>query len=269
MTLSPLEETTVSRDRARRWIRFTLRRARCVVSRSGRLWRSSTPSPPIRNGPPASELTVTLLAPNGGEMLEPAVESTIRWSALAAAATVELALVDQAGATSQIATDLASPAGQEGSFTWTPAGVAAPTRYKMRVTITDAAGGVAVDDSDAELTISPPTTGVSLAADLGPMFATRCNSGFCHNTMNQASALDLTPAKAHAQLVGVPSERTPRAWRSIAWCRARPRPASCIFKLQGNGACFAGVRMPKGMRALSAAQLQQVRDWITEGAKNN
>ena len=226
------------------------------------------PVPADPDGPPASELTVTLLAPNGGEMLEAGVESTIRWSALAAAATVELALVDQAGATSQIATDLASPAGQEGTFTWTPTGVAAPTRYKIRVTITDAAGGVALDDSDAELTISPPATGVSLAADLGPMFATRCNTGFCHNTMNQASALDLTPAKAHAQLVGVPSKHT----ACMAFDRVvpgSPQTSFLIFKLQGNGACFAGVRMPKGMPALSAAQLQQVRDWITEGAKNN
>lgn len=224
-----------------------------------------TPDP---DGPPPSELTVTLLAPNGGETLEAAAESTIRWSALAADATVELSLIDGMGATSSIATGLLSTAGQEGSFTWTPVGVPAPTQYKVRVSITDPDGGVAVDDSDAELTISPPATGVSLAADLGPMFATRCNTGFCHNTLNQASALDLTPAKAHAQLVGVPSKHT----ACMSFDRVvpgSPQTSFLIFKLQGNGACFAGVRMPKGMPALSAAQLQQVRDWITEGAKNN
>jgi hypothetical protein len=121
---------------------------------------------------------------------------------------------------------------------------------------------------EVELTVSPPATGVSLAADLGPMFATRCNTGFCHNTTNQASALDLTPAKAHAQLVGIKSKHTACASFDRV-VPGSPQTSFLIFKLQGNGACFAGVRMPKGMPALSAAQLQQVRDWISEGANNN
>jgi hypothetical protein len=227
------------------------------------------PTPaPDPDGPPPSELTVTLLAPNGGELLEAAEESVIRWSALAGEAAVDLELVDETGVASPIATGLSSVAGQEGSFAWRPVGVPAPTQYRVRVTITDLAGGVATDESDGELTVSPPATGVSLAADLGPMFATRCNTGFCHNTTNQASALDLTPAKAHAQLVGIKSKHTACASFDRV-VPGSPQTSFLIFKLQGNGACFAGVRMPKGMPALSAAQLQQVRDWISEGANNN
>jgi hypothetical protein len=41
------------------------------------------------------------------------------------------------------------------------------------------------------------------------------------------------------------------------------------FKLQGSGPCFIGTRMPKAASALSAAQLQMVRDWIYNGAPNN
>lgn len=228
----------------------------------------SDPTPTPDSAGPPSELTVTLLAPNGGEMLEAAEESVIRWSALSGDATVGLELVDGAGATSPIATGLASTTGQEGSFAWRPVGVPVPTPYRVRVTITDPGGGVASDESDAELTVSPPATGVSLAADLGPMFAARCNTGFCHNTANQASALDLTPAKAHAQLVGIKSKHTACASFDRV-VPGSPQTSFLIFKLQGTGACFAGVRMPKGMAALSAAQLQLVRDWISEGAKNN
>lgn len=223
---------------------------------------------PATDGPPASALAVTLLAPNGGEQLVPAEESLIRWAPLAGEATIELALVDAAGASSAIASGLSSPVGEEGSFAWTPVGVPAPTSYKVRITITDPGGGVASDESDDELTISPPATGVSLAADLGPLFDARCNQGFCHNSTNQASSLVLELGKAHASLVGVPSKHTACA----AFDRVvpgSPTTSFLIFKLQGNGACFAGVRMPKAAPALPAADLQRVRDWISEGARNN
>lgn len=212
---------------------------------------------------PSSSLTVALLEPNGGEMLEAAVETVVRWSPLDA--TVELVLVDGAGMTTPIASGLA---GTDGSFAWTPVGVPAPTEYKVRISITDATGGVAVDESDAALTISPPATGVSLAADLGPLFDAKCNTQFCHNSATQASALDLTLGKAHRQLVGVKSKHTACASFDRV-VPGSPTTSFLIFKLQGNGACFAGVRMPKGKPALQAAELQLVRDWISDGAKNN
>lgn len=215
-----------------------------------------------------SALEVTVLAPNGGEMLVAAEESQIRWAALAEDVTVDLLLVDGSGATTPIAGDLASPAGTEGVFAWQPPGVPAATSFKVRVAITDGGGGTASDDSDAELTISPPATGVSLAADLGPIFDARCNTAGCHNNTTQASALVLTLGKAHGSLIGIKSRHT--ACNSFdRVVPGSPTTSFLIFKLQGNGACFAGVRMPKGASALPAADIQLVRDWITEGARNN
>lgn len=220
------------------------------------------------DGPPPSELSVQLIAPNGGEQLEAAVATTIHWAGVDGDVSVALDLIDGAGNASPIARELASPAGQDGTFAWSPSGVPAPTQFKVRITITDQSGGVASDDSDAELTISPPATGVSLAADLGPIFTAKCNNGFCHNTQNQASALNLELGKAYASLVGVKSKHTACAsFDRVA--PGSPTTSFLIFKLQGNGSCFAGVRMPKGSSALPAAEIQLVRDWISEGAKDN
>jgi len=216
---------------------------------------------------PVSALAVTLLAPNGGEQLVPAESATIRWAPLAGDATVSLTLLE-GETTTPIAIDLTSAAGQQGTFEWTPTGVPAPTQVKVRITITDALGAVAVDESDAELTIAPPADGVSLAADLGPLFAAKCNNGFCHNQTTQASSLILELGEAHGSLVGVPSKHNACASFDRV-VPGSPTTSFLIFKLQGNGACFAGVRMPKGASALSAADLQRVRDWVSEGAKDN
>lgn len=228
---------------------------------------TSAPAPDPDTSPP-SALDVTLLAPNGGEALEAAVETTIEWSALEGEATVALAMIDGDGNATPIASDLPSPVGQPGSFVWAPPGVPAPAQVRVRVTITDPGGGTASDESDGELTISPPAQGVSLAADLGPIFQARCNGNGCHNATTQASGLVLTPDRAHGSLVGVKSKFTAcNTFDRVA--PGSPTTSFLVFKLQGNGACFAGVRMPKGSSALPAAQIQLVRDWISEGAKNN
>jgi hypothetical protein len=49
----------------------------------------------------------------------------------------------------------------------------------------------------------------------------------------------------------------------------QPDQSYLTFKLQGSGPCFSGVRMPRGSTALSATQMQLIRDWITNGAPNN
>lgn len=226
-----------------------------------------TSAPPADSAPP-SELEVTLLAPNGGEALVAAEDTAIRWSALEGEATVDLDLIDGAGAATPIATDLPSPVGQEGSFTWSPPGVPAPSSYRVRVTITDTGGGTASDESDADLTISPPAQGISLAADLGPIFEAKCNTAGCHNNTTQASGLVLTLGKAHASMVGIKSRHTAcNTFDRVV--PGSPTTSFLVFKLQGNGACFAGTRMPKNAAALPANEIQLVRDWITEGAKNN
>lgn len=228
---------------------------------------TEAPPTPETDAPSTSFVNATLLAPNGGETFEAAMPTTIRWSAVDETVMVELVLFDEAGETIAIARELPTTPGQAGSFEWSPPGVPAPARYKVRLTMS--LGDVlAADESDDFLTITPPATGVSLARDLGPIFTAKCNSALCHSTATQASGLDLTLGKAHKSLVGVKSRHTAcNTFDRVA--PGSPTTSFLVFKLQGNGACFAGVRMPKGMGALPAAQIQLVRDWISEGAKNN
>ena len=49
----------------------------------------------------------------------------------------------------------------------------------------------------------------------------------------------------------------------------QPDQSYLVWKLQGSGGCYSGSRMPKGASALSASNLQLIRDWIANGAPNN
>src|ERR1043165_7647067 len=91
---------------------------------------AEAPPTPEADGPSTSLFDATLLAPNGGETFEAAAPTTIRWSAGDEAVTVELALLDDAGETIAIASELPTTPGQAGSFEWSPPGVPAATQYK-------------------------------------------------------------------------------------------------------------------------------------------
>jgi hypothetical protein len=216
----------------------------------------------------APELAVTVLAPNGGETLYAAEEAAVRWTGAASPMAVyDVALVDASGDATPIEAAIAVPAGQPGSTTWTPVGVPAPTRYRIRVTVT-IDGRTAVDESDAEFTVSPPAQGVSLAAHLQPIFTARCTGATCHSVESQAAVLTLTPGAAYGALVDVPSRHAACAsYRRVL--PGQPDQSFLVYKLEGAGPYFAGVRMPKDAPPLPASELQRVRDWIAGGAKNN
>jgi hypothetical protein len=70
------------------------------------------------------------------------------------------------------------------------------------------------------------------------------------------------------ELVGVAAGEMPcTTYKLVA--PGLPDQSYLVLKLQGSSACFSGSRMPKGMPALTAAQIQLVRDWIANGAPNN
>lgn len=224
--------------------------------------------PTLDAAPPVGGLVVTVDAPAGGAQLTAAEPVAITWTAQDPAGTpvvVDVVSVAEGGATAPIAAGLA---GAPGTLTWAPPGVAAPTRYKIRVTATGAGGATAVDESDAFFTVSPPATGVSLARDLQPVFTARCTTQFCHGTASQVALLHLAPGFAHGSLVEVSSQSS----ACNAYKRVRPGlpdQSYLMWKLAGTGPCLAGVRMPKGAAALPPAEMSLIRDWISAGAKNN
>jgi hypothetical protein len=223
-------------------------------------------------GAPAVDgsLAVTVVAPNGGEVLVAAEPFELRWTTSGAAElgvdgaalVSDVALVDEGGGTIAIAEGITGS-----SLTWAPPGVAAATRYRLRVTAR-AGSASASDSSDDAFTVAPPDGAVSLARDVQPIFTLRCATRFCHEHATQAAILDLSVGAARAALVDVPSATA--ACRTFIRVRpGMPDQSYLVWKLAGAGTCLAGVRMPKDAAPLSATELALVRGWIGEGARPN
>jgi Stigma-specific protein, Stig1 len=121
--------------------------------------------------------------------------------------------------------------------------------------------------------------GVSFAADLAPMFEQACATNGCHadsaggNTTGKPSGsgpgdvtsdLVLTPTRAYASLVGMPSGCGDSAF-------VEPGDVSSSYlmnKLTGVEMC-GGTKMPKGGAPFTQVQLDLVGSWICSGATNN
>jgi len=93
------------------------------------------------------------------------------------------------------------------------------------------------------------------------VFTPSCALAGCHDAATQIQGLDLSSTDASfADLVGVDSFCT----------KVRVVPnnvtASYLVDKVGDGAAFCGAVMPQGLPALTAQQLQLIRDWINQGA---
>jgi hypothetical protein len=84
----------------------------------------------------------------------------------------------------------------------------------------------------------------------------------CHAGANAPAGLRLDAANSYAMLVGVASTERPAIRRVAA---ADPNNSYLIQKLEGTAAI--GERMPAGLPALPQADINIVRQWITDGAQ--
>ena len=74
----------------------------------------------------------------------------------------------------------------------------------------------------------------------------------------------LSPGRAYAMSVGVPSVETPQL------ARVTPGdPANSYLYRKITGAGITGDRMPQNLTPLTDAQIKLVRDWIRRGAPND
>ena len=104
-----------------------------------------------------------------------------------------------------------------------------------------------------------PPPGVSFAADVQPIFDASCVG--CHGVGGNGG-LDLRQGASHANLVGA-------AATGSSLLRVQPGdPAASWLYLKLTGAQDAGTEMPPGS-PLPAAQIDHVRVWIEEGAREN
>lgn len=103
----------------------------------------------------------------------------------------------------------------------------------------------------------------SFAQDLQPIFSGNCALGGCHNAAASAG-LNLTAGQAYSNLVNVASTQSPDDTRVIPFSASE---SYLIVKLEGRQSI--GARMPLGSSALSANQIQNIKNWIERGARDN
>ena len=102
----------------------------------------------------------------------------------------------------------------------------------------------------------------SFAGDIQAVFSASCAVSSCHNA-SASGGLNLSSGQAYNNLVNAPSSGEPTKIRVI------PNDATgsyIVVKLEGRQ--IVGSRMPLG-GSLSGTSIQNIKNWINKGAKNN
>ena len=113
-----------------------------------------------------------------------------------------------------------------------------------------------------ETVISDP----SFSTNIQPIFTSSCALSGCHNSTAQ-EGLILLQGQAYANIVNVDSTQdTQQPVRK----RVLPGDAAnsyLVIKIEGNQT--VGARMPEGRSPLSSVRIQNIKNWVDRGAKNN
>jgi hypothetical protein len=103
----------------------------------------------------------------------------------------------------------------------------------------------------------------SFGSDIQEIFdRTGCSASSCHGTV-ESGGLRLTNGSSHGELVNVAAE-------GESGTRVIPNDATnsyLVIKLEGRQT--AGARMPLGGAALDTIDMNNIKNWINQGAKNN
>ncbi len=103
----------------------------------------------------------------------------------------------------------------------------------------------------------------SFAYNIQPIFTASCALYGCHNSTARAR-LVLLDGPAYMNLVNVDSIQVP------AMKRVLPGDATnsyLVVKVEGTQT--VGTRMPQGRDPLTEVQIQNIKNWINRGARNN
>ncbi len=110
---------------------------------------------------------------------------------------------------------------------------------------------------------SPVKEDPSFASDIQPIFNQSCISSGCHGA-GAPSGLVLLQGQSYANLVNAPSTQEPGKTRVIPYDAAN---SYLVIKLEGRQT--NGGRMPLGGSPLNTNSIQNIKNWINRGAKNN
>jgi hypothetical protein len=119
--------------------------------------------------------------------------------------------------------------------------------------------------SDSSTSTEPPPAvkdDPSFAADIQSIFNNSCISSGCHNA-GAAGGMVLLQGQSYANLVNAASTQEPGKTRVIPGDSAN---SYIVIKLEGRQT--NGSRMPLG-GTLNSNSIQNVKNWVDKGAKNN
>lgn len=102
----------------------------------------------------------------------------------------------------------------------------------------------------------------SFSGDIQPIFTASCALSACHGTAAQAG-LSLNQGSAYGNLVNVVSTSEPPKKRVLP---GDAENSYIVIKLEGRQT--VGAQMPQGA-SLRSNSLQNIKNWINMGAKNN
>ncbi|OGW17324.1 MAG: hypothetical protein A3G93_15680 [Nitrospinae bacterium RIFCSPLOWO2_12_FULL_45_22] len=151
-------------------------------------------------------------------------------------------------------------------------GVSLPNgTHKVEVKVGNSTGETASDSVTYIIGEQPPTqpSSISFSTDVKPIFDSRCAITGCHAGPNPQQGMNLsTPFDTTVGAVGVPSRELPSMLRINP---GNPDNSYLVHKIQGTQeqAGGFGARMPFGGPFLTNEQIQTIREWISQGAKNN
>lgn len=118
-----------------------------------------------------------------------------------------------------------------------------------------------------------PSSGISLATNVQPIFNKGCVFAGCHLGPVAANGLDLSAGNSRKDTVNVPAQQLPSATLVVP---GKPDQSYLLAKIEGTPG-IAGDLMPLGCpgtpqggaQCLTADEILAVRTWIAECAPNN
>ncbi len=116
-------------------------------------------------------------------------------------------------------------------------------------------------DFEATFTVTTPSSGATLEAIQASVFTPTCATAGCHGGAGAQQGLRLDDGFSFDNLVGVASAQVPELNRVEP---GDPDNSYLVQKLEGTAA--AGARMPFGGPPLDEALIDDIRQWISDGA---
>ena len=116
-------------------------------------------------------------------------------------------------------------------------------------------------DFVATFTIATPSSGATLANIQSTVFTPNCATSGCHTGTSPPQGLRLDDGFSFGNLVGVASNEVPSLLRVAP---NDPDNSYLVQKIEGTAA--VGSRMPLGSAALDQGLIDDIRQWIQDGA---